>query len=143
MEINTLTKQEYNDDIVNTHLRENGEFLVDDIIESRRASLALNRAGIYSVDQLLSVEDVRCIPGVGNVFSLIILSSLREFSLGHNEEEVISTGNEILDKLVDERNRLRVRKAALLVEQVELDSKLSEINNSINSIGVSYDKKKN
>ena len=66
---------------------------------------------------------------------------MREFSLGHNEEEVISTGNEILDKLVDERNRLRVRKAALLVEQVELDSKLSEINNSINSIGVSYDKK--
>ena len=123
------------------HLRENGEFLVDDIIESRRASLALNRAGIYSVDQLLSVEDVRCIPGVGNVFSSIILSSLREFSLGHNEEEVISTGNEILDKLVDERNRLRVRKAALLVEQVEIDSKLSEINNSINSIGVSYDKK--
>lgn len=125
------------------HLRENGEFLVDDIIESRRASLALNRAGIYSVDQLLSVEDVRCIPGVGNVFSSIILSSLREFSLGHNEEEVISTGNEILDKLVDERNRLRVRKAELLVEQVELDSKLSEINNSINNIGVSYDKKKN
>lgn len=124
-------------------LREKGVFLVDDIIESRRVIQSLNRAGIYSLDQLLLVEDVRSISGVGKCFSSIILSSLREFSLDHSEDEVISTGNEVLDKLVDERNRLRCRKAALLVEQAELDSKLSEVNNSINSMGVSYDKKKN
>ncbi len=125
-------------------LKENGETLIDELIDYRKVTFALNRAGIYSVDQLLAVDDIRSISGIGDAYCSVIFDGLRTFCLGQSKDE-ISTGNEDLDKLIEERNKLRGRKAALLLEQVEIDSKLSSINSSINkmSVGVSYDKKKN
>ena len=138
---------DYHDDSIDKkkqQLLEKGEFLVDDVIDSRKVNFALNRAGIYSIEQLLAVEDIKDIPGIGNAYSLIIFDSLKQFSFARCEEN-INSGNEVLDSLIATRDRLRSRKIELLLEQAEIDSKLSEINKSIDkfNVGVSYDKKKN
>ena len=122
-------------------LRENGEVLVDDVVGSRKVMLALNRAGIYSLDQLLAVSDVHSIPGIGDTMSKVVVESLRSLNLSN--EETIEAGNEVLASLTEERNQLRMRKAALLVEQAEVDAKLKEVSSSINKIcgGNQYGKK--
>lgn len=123
-------------------LRENGEILVDDVIGSRKVMLTLNRAGIYSLDQLLAIDDVHSIPGIGNTMSGVVIDSLKSLSLVGETDESIEANAE-LARLTKERNQLRMRKATLLVEQAEIDAKLKEVSSSINKMsgGIQYGKK--
>lgn len=131
---------------IKERLRNDGEILVEDVIDSREIMLTLNRASIYTLDGLLE-RDFRSIPGIGEVFEGEIIQSLKGLKLDTPTQElssgVISDKEAELVRLIQERNELRMRHVALVLEQAEVTAQLKEIKSRIKgaSTGVQYGKK--
>ncbi len=122
-------------------LEANGEILVDSVIDSRKTMLVLNRAGIYTVDELLE-RDFRTIPGIGKAYEQEIITSLKDYISTEKTEEEIEKESE-LASLTTERDRLRQRNIKLRLEQIEVTEKLRQVEAEIRSkkTGVQYGKK--
>lgn len=122
------------------NLAESGELLVDRVIESRKIMLALNRVGIYTVDELLE-RDLSSISGIGKVSRQEIITSLKDYIYQENQEEL---EKEIeLARLSQERDALRRRNIELRLEQIEVTEKLRQVEADIRSkkAGIQYAKK--
>ena len=121
-------------------LEEAGEHLVDGVIESRKTMLALNRAGIYTLDELLE-RDLSSIPGIGKVRQQEIVTSLKDYIYQENQEELEKESE--LARLSQEREALRRRNIELRLEQIEVTEKLRQVEADIRSkrAGIQYAKK--
>ena len=102
--------------------------------------LALNRAGIYTLNQLLE-KDLETIPGIGKVYQKEIATSLRDYVTQEPKKEEVA--DEELIRLSKERNSLLQRNIELRLEQIEVTEKLRQIEAEIKNkkLGVQYGKK--
>lgn len=122
-------------------LEENGERLVESIIPSRKIMLALNRAGIYTIEELLE-RDFATIPGIGKVYQQEIVTNLKGYiSKDKTSEE--QAKDEELSRLTAEKKQLQQRSIALRLEQIEVTEQLRHVEANIRSkkTGVQYAKK--
>lgn len=135
-----VTKQENSIAERKAKLEEAGELLVDGVIESRKIMLALNRAGIYTVDELLE-RDLSSIPGIGKVHQQEIVTSLKDYICQENQEELEKESE--LARLSQEREKLHRRNIELRLEQIEVTEKLRQVEAEIRSkkAGIQYEKK--
>lgn len=122
-------------------LEENGELLIEQIIPSRKTMLALNRAGIYTLDQLLE-KDFRTIPGIGKTYQQEITASLKDY-ISEDKKQKVQEKEEELVSLSQERDLLRQRSIELRLEQIEVTEKLRQVEAEIRAkkAGVQYGKK--
>ena len=122
-------------------LAENGELLVDNVISSKKTLQALNRAGIYTLDELLE-KDFRTIPGIGKTYQQEITTSLKDYISEDKKQEVQEKETE-LASLSQERELLRQRSIELRLEQIEVTEKLRQVEAEIRckKAGVQYGKK--
>lgn len=120
-------------------LESSGELLVERVIDSRKIMLALNRAGIYTVDELIE-RDFRTIPGIGETSEKEIVTNLKDYVA---QEHEVDEKEEELERLTQERDSLRKRNIALVLEQREVTEQLNQVQASIRSkkTGVQYGKK--
>lgn len=122
-------------------LVENGELLVDGVISSIKTIQALNRAGIYTLDQLLE-KDLAKIPGIGKAYFQEIVTSLKDYISEDKKQEEQRKETE-LENLTIERDRLRQRNIELHLEQIEVTEKLRQVEAEIRckKAGMQYGKK--
>ena len=122
-------------------LEENGELLVESVIPSRKTMQALNRTGIYTVDELLE-RDFDTIPGIGKTYYQEIVTSLKDYISEDKKQEQQRKKTE-LENLTIERDRLRQRSIELRLEQIEVTEKLRQVEAEIRckKAGVQYGKK--
>ena len=101
--------------------------------------LALNRRGIYTLDQLLERE-LTAIPGVGKVYQKEIASGLKKYT---KQDETLGETNQELVELSKVRDELRKRNIELRLEQLEVTEKLRKIEAEIRNkkAGIQYGKK--
>ena len=117
---------------IKASLRSQGEILVEDVIDSRAIMLALNRAGIYTLDGLLD-RDLRSIPGIGKIYQDDIINRLRDYaekiSGGEygSSDDVVEERDSELTRLEEKRDTLRMRNIELVLEQAEVTNQLEEI----------------
>ena len=126
-------------EIIKKELSESGEVLIEEVIPSRKIMLALNRRGIYTLDQLLERE-LTAIPGVGKVYQQEIASGLKKYT---KQDETLGETNQELVELSKVRDELRKRNIELRLEQLEVTEKLRKIEAEIRNkkAGIQYGKK--
>ena len=117
------------------------ELLVESVIPSKKTMYALNRAGIYTVDELLE-RDFDTIPGIGKTYYQEIVTSLKDYISEDKKQEQQRKETE-LENLTIERDRLRQRSIELRLEQIEVTEKLRQVEAEIRckKAGVQYGKK--
>ena len=125
---------------IKKELSESGEILVEQVIPSKKIMYALNRTGIYTINQLLE-KDLETISGIGKVYQKEIITSLKDYI--SNDKKIDEEKNKELVRLSKERDNLIQRNIELRLEQQEVTEKLRQIEAEIRSkkSGVQYGKK--
>ena len=84
---------------------------------------ALNRTGIYTLEQLLE-KDFDTIPGIGKVYQKEIAIALKEYI---TQDKKTNEEDQELVRLSKERDNLRQRNIELHLEQLEVTEKLRQV----------------
>ena len=124
---------------IKKELSESGQILIENVVPSRKIMFALNRTGIYTLEQLLE-KDLDTIPGIGKVYQKEIAIALKEYI---TQDKKINEEDQELVRLSKERDNLRQRNIELHLEQLEVTEKLRQVEAKIRNkkSGVQYEKK--
>ena len=108
---------------IKKELSESGQILIENVVPSRKIMFALNRTGIYTLEQLLE-KDLDTIPGIGKVYQKEIAIALKEYI---TQDKKINEEDQELVRLSKERDNLRQRNIELHLEQLEVTEKLRQV----------------
>ena len=131
-----------NIDAIKKELSESGKILIEEVIPSRKVMFALNRTGIYTLDQLLE-KDLETIPGIGKVYQKEIAEYLKDYLSQDKKQDEDKNKDEELLKLSKNRDALLQRNIELRLEQQAVTEQLRQIEAEIRrkKSGVQYGKK--
>ena len=131
-----------NIDAIKKELSESGKILIEEVIPSRKVMFALNRTGIYTLDQLLE-KDLETIPGIGKVYQKEIAEYLKDYLSQDKKQDEDKNKDEELLKLSKNRDALLQRNIELRLEQQAVTEQLRQIEAEIRrkKSGVQYEKK--